>query len=66
MENKALICEMFKHVLQCTRNLDDLQDLTYDPETETVTAVFPAGKKVANVAGDSGTAMLMDILKQII
>ena len=66
MEDKALICEMFMHVLQCTRNLDDLQSLKYDPETETVTAAFPGGKKTVNVAGDSGTAMLMDILRGII
>ena len=66
MENKQLICDLFLTALQHTRNLEDLQDLKYDPEAEMVTAVFPSGKKKANVAGDSGTAMMMDILKQII
>ena len=66
MEDKQLICDLFLTALQQTRNLDDLQDLKYDPETEMVTAVFPSGKKKVNVAGDSGTAMMQDILNKII
>ena len=66
MEDKQQICSLFLKALQKTRNLDDLEDLKYDPEKQIVTAVFPAGKKKVNVAGDSGTAMMMDILHGII
>lgn len=66
MEDKQLICYLFLTALQHTRNLDDLQELKYDPEYEMVTAVFPSGKKKVNVSGDSGTAMMMDILHGII
>lgn len=35
--------------------------------TETVTATFECGGiKIANVAGDSGTARLADIIKQVV
>lgn len=65
-EDKQLICDLFLTALQHTRNLNDLIDLKYDPDAEIVTAVFPAGEKKANVASDSGTAMMMDILRQIV
>lgn len=67
MENKELICKMLVPVLQNTRNLYDLIDLTYDPETEIVTALFRSGyTKKANVLMDSGTSMIRDIIKQIV
>lgn len=66
-EDKQLICDKLLEVLQITLNLHDVLELTYDPKTETVTAFFETGHtKTANVAMDSGTAMIKDIVSQII
>ena len=66
-ENKQEICKALVPVLRMTRNLCDLVDLDYDPDLELVTATFDTGStKVANVACDSGTAMIRDIIRQIV
>lgn len=66
-EDKQLICTMLVPVLQKTRNLWDLVDLKYDPKTDLVTATFASGfTKKANVAMDSGTSMIRDIIGQIV
>ena len=66
-EDKQLICDLLLPALQRTRNLYDLVDLKYHADTETVTAVFQSGyKKHANIALDSGTSMIRDIIKQIV
>lgn len=66
-EDKQLICDLLLPALQHTRNLDDLVDLKYHQDTGTVTAVFKNGsKKHVNVEGDSGTAMIRDIIKGIV
>lgn len=65
-EDKRRICSALAPVLRLTRNLYDLAYLHYDPETETVKATFLNGHtKTANVALDSGSAMILDIIKQI-
>lgn len=67
MEDKQKICDLLLPVLQETRNLHDLVDLEYDIETETVLATFASGGvKRVNVAMDSGTSMIQDIIKQIV
>ena len=67
LEDKQKICALLLPALQATSNLYDLTDLKYDAETETVTAVFVSGfAKTANVALDSGTAMIKDIVTQIV
>lgn len=67
MENKQRICELLLPALQETRNLYDLANLTYDEEREIVIAEFTSGyTKRANVAMDSGTAMIRDIIYQIL
>ena len=67
MENKKKICDMLLPVLQETRNLHDLADLEYDDTSENVLATFASGAvKRANVAMDSGTSMIRDIIKQIV
>jgi len=67
MENKQEILDLLLPALQATRNLGDLVSLTYDPETEMVAAVFTkGGAKLANVAMDSGTSMIRDVIKQIV
>lgn len=66
-ENKQMICNLLLPALQATRNLYDLTDLHYDEENEVVVASFDGGSvKVANVACDSGTAMIRDIIKSIV
>lgn len=66
-EDKQLICDKLLEVLQLTRGLYDVLELQYRPETETVVAGFASGfTKTANVAADSGIAMIRDILRQIV
>ena len=67
MEDLQKVCDLLTEALRETRNLGELKNLTYDKSTETVTATFECGgTKKANVAGDSGTAMISDIIKQIV
>lgn len=66
MEDKQKICDLLLPALQATRELHDLAGLKYDAECELVIAVFGSRyKRVANVAADSGVAMIRDILRQI-
>ena len=66
-EDKQRICNALAPVLRLTRNLYDLAYLYYDPGTETVKATFLNGHtKTVNVALDSGTAMIRDIIQQIV
>ena len=67
MENKKEIVALLLPVLQATRNLSDLIDLTFDEKAELVTATFSNGsKKLANVTMDSGTSLIRDIIGQIV
>lgn len=67
MENKQRICDLLLPALQETRNLKDLLTLDYDTYHEVVTATFTNGAvKHANVAMDSGTSMIRDIIAQIV
>ena len=53
--------------LQATRNLSDLVELEYREDRELVYAKFASGnQKIANVAMDSGTALIRDVIGQII
>ena len=68
-ENKKEICEKLTSVLQATGNLWDLVSLEYSNSEngEIVTATFLNGAtKTANVALDSGTAMILDVVEQIV
>lgn len=65
-EDGQLICDALLGVLELTRDLYKVVELRYDEEKGTVTALFESGRtQTANVAGDSGTAMIRDILQQI-
>ena len=67
MERKQEILDLLLPTLRATRNLSDLKSLEYDTQREVVVARFESGAaKVANIAGDSGTAMIKDILNQIV
>ena len=66
-EDKQKILDLLLPALQATRNLYNLQDLEYSEERDLVYAKFESGyQKVVNVAMDSGTAMIRDIVKQIV
>jgi len=67
MEDKQQILDLLLPALQATRNLSDLVSLRYDSAKDMVVAVFASGGvKMANVAMDSGTSMIRDVLKQIV
>ena len=53
MEDLQLICDLLTKTLRMTGNLSDLKKLDYNVKT-------------ANVAADSGTSMIRDIIAQIL
>lgn len=71
MEDKKQITQMLLPVLQATDNLSDLVALEYtigdSGYPELVIATFANGStKVANVSADSGTALIKDVICQIV
>ena len=67
LENKHLILYYLLPALQETRQFYDLVDLEYLPDEELVKATFTNGSmKYANVAADSGVAMIKDVIRQIL
>ena len=67
MEDKQKICDLLLPALQATRNLHDLKSLEYSEERDLVYATFESNyQKVVNVAMDSGTAMIRDVIGQIV
>lgn len=68
-EDKQKILDLLLPALQETRALDDLMSLVYvktEQGEERVIAIFPAGDKIVNITGDSGTSMILDVLHGII
>ena len=45
MEDKQKICDLLLPALQETRNLQDLEKLSYNEDNETVVATFWYGRK---------------------
>lgn len=64
-EDKKAICEALCKALQLTKGASDLTSLDYDYKTETVTAVFAGEETKLNVAWDSGTEMIRDIMRNL-
>lgn len=63
MEDKQKICDLLLVTLQATSNAADVTSLMHNKESETVTVTFlSGGKRVVNVAMDSGTSMIRDIM----
>lgn len=63
MEDKQRICDLLLVTLQATRGAQDVVSMVYDSEAELVVITFlSGGKRVINVAMDSGTAMIRDIM----
>ena len=67
MENKQAICDSLLTTLKLTRRYENLVYIDYDEDTETVTVIYSAiARTFVDVEGDSGIAMIRDILNQII
>lgn len=67
MENKQEILDKLLLALQATRLFRDLASLEYDSQTEMVTAIYDGGAALrVNVAGDSGFAMIKDVLRLLV
>lgn len=67
VENKQKILDLLLPALRETRNLQDLDNLEYFPGTALVYATFKSGyTKIMDVNLDSGTAMIMDVIRQIV
>lgn len=63
MENKQQILDALLQTLRLTRSLYDLEELTYESQSETVFAKYENGYgRRINVAMDSGTAMIKDVM----
>ena len=66
MEDLQKVCDLLTETLKATRNLNELEKLEYQKNSEIVIATFTNGNiKKVNVMLDSGTAMITDIIKQI-
>lgn len=66
MENKQRILDLLLKTLQATANAADTVALTYDPKKESVTVKFAGGgSRIVNVAMDSGTAMIRDVMANL-
>ena len=66
MEDKNVICIGLTLALRTTRMFDDLDYLEYNDDSETVLARFKnGGLRVIGVEGDSGYAMIKDIVNHI-
>lgn len=64
-EDKETICRLLCEVLQKTRGCADLRSLDFGREDEIVTAVFESRSQKINIAGDSGMAMIRDIVNHL-
>lgn len=66
MEDKQAICNALAIALRLTRMFEDLDYLAYNDDSETVIAKFKnGGLRVIGVEGDSGYAMIKDIVNHI-
>lgn len=67
MEDLQKVCDLLTETLKATRNLNELEKLEYQKNSEIVIATFTNGNiKKVNVMLDSATAMISDIIKQIV
>lgn len=66
MEDKNLICIGLTLALRTTRMFEDLDYLEYNDDSETVLVKFKnGGLRVIGVEGDSGYAMIKDVVNRI-
>lgn len=66
-ENKQEICDSLCATLQKTRDQKNLESLTFDKTLEIVIAEYTDGeKKEIGVWGDSGVALIKDVIEQLV
>ena len=65
MEDKQKILNLLCRALQATDNAGDLLSLTYLPHEDAVIVRFENGRQRGNVALDSGTAMIRDVVNNL-
>ena len=65
MENKQKILTRLCEVLRQTDDMSDLISLTYLPHEDAVIVRFENGRRRGNVALDSGTAMIRDVVNNL-
>ena len=65
MENKQDILDALVECLKLTRDQQDLEQLIYTEDNETVTVAWANGGTSVNVACDSGIAMIRDVLRAL-
>lgn len=66
-EDKQSILDLLLPALQATHELHDLVSLEFDGGRELVYAELAGGyTRIANVAMDSGTSLICDVIKQIV
>lgn len=64
-ENKSEIVQKLKELLQITRAGSGVKDLILDERERCVTIVYECGSKQVNVEGDSGIALIRDVIRSI-
>ena len=65
-EDMQNICNLLVITLQATRSAANVVSIVYDNDSEIVTVTFKnGGHRKVNVAMDSGTAMIWDIMRNL-
>lgn len=65
-ENKVQICAQLTETLKLTRQFNDLEGIDLEDNEETAVVRWKGGfESRVNIACDSGSAMIRDILKAI-
>lgn len=66
-EDRQLICDRLLGALRLTQRLQKLVELRYRQDRQEVVAGFETGHtRTVNVAGDSGAAMVEDIISKLL
>ena len=66
MENKQAICDALTETLKLTRNCEDIIRIEYNPNTECALICCKGADPIpVNVACDSGTALILDIMRRL-
>lgn len=65
-ENKADIVMRLKVLLKATRAGSDIADLILSESQDSITILFrPGGTRKVNISGDSGIAIITDVIKAL-
>lgn len=63
--DKKVIVQKLKELLQITRAGSSIKDLVLDGQEKCVTIVYECGSKQVDVTGDSGIALIKDVMKKV-